>query len=323
MSRDQRRRGRIAIVAITGLAAVAVGSVALAGHLGSGVKSYTGCLSTGDGVIVKVKEGDSPKSACSGGQTQVHLSGGDITKVSVTGALQGGGDNGEVTISLKPEFTLPSGCATGRVAEWNGTAWSCGIDDDTTYTAGTGLDLSGGNAFSIEPGYRIPGKSCTTSGQFATGFDGDGDISCQEPSNAGVEVWYKTRAIAGTVVVLPKGEGVDLITMPLQAGTYLITAVATVGDRDGTALGDEEVSVRCNLRNGAFADLPVAAGFVEIGEEVFDDGPSGSIAIHGVLSLGTADTVRFTCFSRHGDSDPDQASDVTMTAVKVGTAHAS
>jgi hypothetical protein len=62
-------------------------------------------------VIIKVKEGNAPKSTCAGGQTQVHLSGGDISKISVTGALTGGGDNGEMTIGLKPEFTAASSAA--------------------------------------------------------------------------------------------------------------------------------------------------------------------------------------------------------------------
>ena len=118
-------------------------SSALAGHLSVGVKSYTGCLVSKDGVIIKIKEGEAPSSPCSGGMVQVHFGGGDITKISVTGGLTGGGDNGEVTIGLKPEFTLPTGCVAGRVAEWNGTAWVCGVDDDTTYSPGTGIDLTG------------------------------------------------------------------------------------------------------------------------------------------------------------------------------------
>ena len=32
----------------------------------------------------------------------------------------------------------------------------CGVDNDTTYWAGTGLDLDGSNTFSIEPDYRLP-----------------------------------------------------------------------------------------------------------------------------------------------------------------------
>ena len=127
------------------------------------MKSYTGCLPPGDGPIIKIKEGNSPRSACTGGAVEVHFSGGDITKISVSGALElgpNGGDNGHVEISLKPGFSLPQGCATGRVAEWDGSKWVCGVDNDTTYSAGTGLDLSAGNQFSIDPAYRVAGRSC-------------------------------------------------------------------------------------------------------------------------------------------------------------------
>jgi hypothetical protein len=245
----------------------------------------------------------------------VHLSGGDITKISVTGALTGGGDNGEVTIGLKPEFTLPTGCAAGRIAEWNGSAWVCGVDNDTTYSAGTGLDLSAGNAFSIEPSYRVKNTPDCANGQFATGFDGNGDIQCGAPSSGGIQVWQKTAGETD----LPKGEGVDVVVMPLPAGTYLVTAVASVSDDGGTIKGDEEVSVSCFLRNGAFANLPVMESLVDIGEEVGDDGPSASAVVHGALSLTSADSVRFTCLSSGGDSEPDEASHAAMSAIKIGT----
>jgi hypothetical protein len=39
-------------------------------------------------------------------------------------------------------------CASGQLAKWNGTAWACATDQDTTYTAGAGLDLSG-SVFSL------------------------------------------------------------------------------------------------------------------------------------------------------------------------------
>ena len=71
-------------------------------------------------------------------------------------SLPNGGDNGEVRIELAAGQALPQACADERVAEWDSTTsrWICGIDDDTTYSASTGLDLSAGSAFSIEPGYR-------------------------------------------------------------------------------------------------------------------------------------------------------------------------
>jgi hypothetical protein len=163
---------------------VVTATTALAGHMPSGVKSYTGCLVPNDGVIIKIKEGNAPRSACTGGQVEAHFSGGDITKISVTGALSGGGDNGEVTIGLKTEFTLPTGCSNGQVAKWNGTGWACAPDNNTTYSAGTGLDLSGANAFSIEPEYRVKNTPDCGSGQFATGFSDTGTIQCSAPASS-------------------------------------------------------------------------------------------------------------------------------------------
>ena len=315
-------RRRALVLAIAAIGVVALGGTALAGHQTSGVKSYTGCLVSGDGVMIKIKEGNAPRSACTGGQVEAHFSGGDITKISVGNGLSlpNGGDNGEVRIELAAGQALPQACADERVAEWDSTTsrWICGIDDDTTYSASTGLDLSAGSAFSIEPGYRVKNTPDCSSGQFATGFDGDGDIQCAAASSAGAVVWQMRRDPAGAIV-LPKGEGVDLIIMPLPAGTYLVTAVATVGDRSGTALGDEEVHVRCSLRNGAFQALPASESVVDIGEELFDDGPQASATVHGAVTLASPDSIRFTCTSLHGDSEPDEADDVVMTAVKIGT----
>ena len=33
--------------------------------------------------------------------------------------------------------------ANGQVIKYNGSAWACGVDNDTTYTAGTGISFSG------------------------------------------------------------------------------------------------------------------------------------------------------------------------------------
>lgn len=312
---------RAAILAVAAIGVVALGGTALAGHMTGDVKSYTGCLVPKDGVIIKVKQGNSPAGPCNAGMTEVHLSGGDITKISVSGGLTlpNGGDNGEVTIALDPKYSLPQSCASDEVAKWQSstTSWVCAADNDTTYTAGTGLDLSTGNAFSIEPGYRIPGKACSIP-QFARGFDSNGAIQCAAPASTGVEVWQATRG----VTFLPKNEGVDLVTLSLPAGTYLMTAKATVSDWSGGARGDEELTVRCGLRNGAFAALPVEGSEVDIGEESTDNvGPAASAVVHGLVSLASSDTVRFTCFARGGDDESDEARDVTMTAIKVGTVH--
>jgi hypothetical protein len=307
-------RRRALALAVAAVGVVAIAGTALAGHQTSGVKSYTGCLVSGDGVIIKIKEGNTPKSACSGGQVEAHFSGGDITKISVGDGLSlpNGGDNGEVRIVLDASHTLPQNCTTGRVAEWNGSAWVCGVDNDTTYSAGTGLDLSAGNAFSIEPDYRVKNTPDCPSGEFAKGFSDAGVIDCAAPaSSSGVEVWQKT---AGGPIDLPDEEGVDLVAMPLPAGTFLITAVATVRDESG--VGDDQVSVQCVLRNGAFAPLPVNGSYIDIGEGQVT--PGATAHIHGLLSFASSDTVRFTCF---GEGENNKAEEVTLTAVKVGTVH--
>lgn len=312
---------RVVVLGVAAIGVVAIAGTALAGHETSGVKSYTGCLISGDGVMIKIKEGNAPKSACSGGQVQAHFSGGDITKISVGSGLSlpSGGDNGEVRIELAAGQTLPSGCATGRVVEWSGSAWICGVDNDTTYAAGTGLNLDTGETpdeFSIAAAYRLPGKSCSTAGEFARGFNSSGEIQCAAPtSSSGVEVWQKSAAPVDSID-LPNGEGVDLVVVPLPAGTFLITAVATVRDVIGGS-ADDQVRAQCRLRNGAFAALPVNGSSVDIGEG--QSTPGGTILIHGLLTLASGDNVRFTCF---GDGDANRAESVTFTAVKVGTVHA-
>jgi hypothetical protein len=210
------------------LAVVALlsGTVA-AGHLAENVTSYTGCLVSKDGVIIKIKAGEAPSSPCSGGMVQVHFSGGDITSIAVTGALTGGGTNGAVTIGLKPEFTLPTGCDSGEIAEWNGTAWACGVDSNTTYTAGTGLDVTG-TTFSIEPDFRVKNTPDCPSGQFATGFADTGTITCAAPpappaaSIPYVSTSSPDAGIPDDDVFRPYG------TLAPGSGTYLILAKGTI-----------------------------------------------------------------------------------------------
>jgi hypothetical protein len=120
------------------LAAIAIPALALAGSGSDPVASYTGCLtSTGD--IVDVAVGSAPLGgACASGQTQVLLSGGDVTSVLTpsTGRLTGGTDNGDANISLQGTYKLPQGCVGGQVAKFKQgilfgapPSWECGNDN--------------------------------------------------------------------------------------------------------------------------------------------------------------------------------------------------
>ena len=184
LRRMSTRRKLLVLTALLMVGAAAAGG-AFAAFPDSNVGTYSGCLNIGGtsgGQIGQVAVGLSPLKACGSNQQLVHLGGGDITKVTAGSGLTGGGDNGAVTLSLAGGFQLPQSCASGKIPQWDGSAWKC--SDDQTYTNGTGLDLNG-NEFSLNAGYQLP-QSCT-SGQVASA-NGDGTWKC-ESSVGGLSVY--------------------------------------------------------------------------------------------------------------------------------------
>lgn len=178
------------LVAAGMLLAAAVAGGAFAAFPDTNVDTYTGCLNVGGsagGTVSQIQTGLSPLKACGSNQKAIHLSGGDISKVTAGAGLAGGGDNGAVTLSLAGGYQLPQSCATGKIPQWDGSAWQCA--DDQTYTNGDGLDLSG-KTFSIDPNYQLPqscssgqeprwdgskwacGDASVNGGIFGSGFDG-------------------------------------------------------------------------------------------------------------------------------------------------------
>jgi hypothetical protein len=264
------KRKLTAMALAVGVIAVFGGS-AVAGHLADGVNSYTGCLVSKDGVIIKIKEGEAPTSPCTGGQVQVHFSGGDITAISAGTGLQGGGTNGAVTLALAPGFRLPQGCATGEIAKWDGSAWQCAADDNTTYTTGAGLELNG-TELRIKPSYQLPqiaqegdsiiwrddswdveaftraGQSCPT-GQFVRATAADGDLTCAtSPASSNT---YVSASNPGTGIP-DDGANHDIVSLVPGSGTYFIVAKGTL---TSTLNVDDFSAVGCELRvDGALID---------------------------------------------------------------------
>lgn len=308
---------RAAVLAIAAIGVVTLGGTAFAGHIESGVKSYTGCLVPKDGVIIKVKEGNAPASPCTGGQTQVHLSGGDITRISggpgvTVDPESSTTQNGHVTIDLDPKYALPQGCEEGEVAKWDDgdEAWACALDNDTRYSAGTGLDLDGSSntTFEIESAYRLPGKVCTTAGQFARGFDSNGTIRCEPLPSSAISV-YAARQASG--IGIPSNQVLtDVLTLPeVPAGTYSINAIG-----NGSQTDQREWSMQCYLRTGSSV-------LSSTGLNVGEDQPGGgihfgfSMAMASVATFTGTTTLKVACTSL---DDGVGAEQFTIQAIKFG-----
>ena len=100
------------VLFVAGVAGIClVARFGFAGH-GTAVPSYTGCLNLSSGTFTSVAPGNAPLSSCGASQIQIHLSGGDITRVVAGSGLTGGATEGVATLQVD-EATIPTGITAG------------------------------------------------------------------------------------------------------------------------------------------------------------------------------------------------------------------
>lgn len=277
-------------VASVAAALLAVAGTAIAGHIGGDVKSYTGCLSTSGGTLTQIKEGNAPLGGeCGKNQVAAHFSGGDITSIAAQagGGLTGGGMDGAVSLSIRRD------CGNGQVLKWNSStsAWNCASDSNSTYTAGTGLDLSG-SEFSVQPDYRVKNTPDCSSGQFATGFASSGEIQCAAPAAATLQAFSSAQANATTGVGIPDDGAFHVMaSVNVPAGNYLVTAKGQISSEGNV---DDFSATECRIQSGAVVYDSMRWGSVTI-----DDNPLTTLSLNGLGGSG-AGTIDLACAADSG-----------------------
>lgn len=293
--------GRMATIGLAGAMVLLLGGAALYSQSGVTVPTYTGCLNPAGGNVTKLKIGSASLLPCQGPEITVQFSAGDITKISVTGGLTGGGDNGDITIGLDPKYSLPQSCPTDYVTKWNGTVWVCAADNDTTYLPSTGLDLLASPLrFAILEAYRLP-QNCE-----------DGAVALKQgtkwvcgsfPSSV-----FEVQSL-GEQGIPDDGAPHTMVQTPLPPGTYSVVV-------KGAFVSDENVSDFKTAGCSVLSTGGVGSDETRLGSVVLDDIPEIPFALAAKIVLPTGGTMRVSCFADDG-ADGMRVEDLHLVATKV------
>jgi hypothetical protein len=281
-----RGKKGIALLALAVATALALAAGALAVFPNDSVTHYTGCLNTNaspGGTFTNVAVGETPSKACGSGQVLVHLSGGDITAVQTASGsgLTGGKDNGAASLALDS-----TGCSSGGVLKWNGASWSCASDNNTTYS---GSD------------FALSNQNCT-SGQFDTGVDTSGHVTCAAPPTPpSTDVYHAGNG--GFPTVLSDDQLHEMLSLQVPAGAYAVTASGQSYD------GGHDYFVDCFLKGGTdtLSDTAQSAQETEF----------QSLSLVGATTFSSAGTLHIDCQT----SDAGVQVDWSIVAVKVSAVH--
>lgn len=303
---------RLRVISLLFLTVLALAGIASAAVT---VPTYTGCYNASSGTINKLALGFAPQMSCNAGDVQVSVSAGDITKVSVSGGLVGGGDNGDLTITLDPKYSLPQNCGLNQIPKIGANGWTCANDENTTYTAGTGLSLSSG-AFSVSSGYQLP-QNCSDGSVAKTS---SGAWQCGTDNVGTTEVWNTYVDFKDGWSNNWDGSNAWIAALSLPAGTFIVSMTGL--DVSDPSYSTQDMIIECGVYmnkgtgNGG-EPFSVTSAIVE-GFSNADNAPMNeSLSMNRVITLAAPATLDLGCQA----GAHQHLQDVSLIAIKAGTVH--
>src|SRR6056297_3902572 len=155
--------------------------------------------------------------------------------------------------SVQAEAIDQEGATTGQVLEWNGTNWQPATDDDTTYSAGNDLDLSG-TTFSLEDDIDVDYVRATGASGLSLYDDGGNGIFIEDGGNVGIGTTSpNTRFhVAGTSSTSTFDGGVEI-----DSGAVSHSHSTGITSIDELQLG--AISFEADAGKLSWVDMPVTA----------------------------------------------------------------
>jgi hypothetical protein len=235
-----------------------------------------------------------------------------------------------VEIGANDTIGLNSTCSTGQVLKWNGSQWDCQTDEDTTYLAGAGLQLTS-NQFAVDYSQvqQRVSSSCASSEKIIA-INADGTVTCAADIDTDTDT--NTTYSAGAGLGL-SGTTFSVDTSSIQArvsGSCAANEKITGVNADGTVQCGTDIDTDTNTTYSAGTGMDlsgttfsVASGGISSTEIANGTISNADVASNAGIAPGKIAGTAATLNSSPTFTGTVTGSDVKLSSPKTGHAEIS